>query len=116
MNLFELCIVFAVIIFAIYVIGLIVHDTVVENKIKKAKIKDPDILTFDKFCEWANHRAMDGCWGFNTASQAMSLIEDVNKQPKRKRDEYWEDNYAEEVKESLIRIYGTDYMHPGKEE
>lgn len=116
MSFFGLFCIFYVVFFTIYSIGFIVPDIYIKNKIQKAKEKDPDFLTFDKFCEWANYRAMDGCWNLNVAIQATSLIEEVNKQPKRKRDEYWEDNYAEEVKESLIRIYGTNYMRPGKEE
>lgn len=111
MSLFKLFIIFSVVIFAIYVIGLIVHDTIKYREIKTAKNKDPNFLTFDKFCDWANDRACDGQWSFNISTQAIAIINDVNSKRKKEQEKYWEETYQVEVEQSLIRIYGKDYMN-----
>lgn len=58
-------------------------------------------MTYKEFLRWCNDRATDGCWGFETCTICLGVIEEVQKAPFLQRKKKWRE-YEQYVVENLV--------------
>ena len=73
-------------------------------------------MTFRKFVEWCNHRAVDGCWGMTTAITCISIINEIYKEKFWRREKVWKEKYEADVLNEIVHPIEEKIKERGMED